>query len=92
MRDGERDENISAAEGAGSPSNSEGSCGSLSSAPVVYSFGPFRFEPSDGLLCHHGHEKPLPPKAADVLEMLLGNPGLALVRFRLISWRYLPAP
>ena len=64
MRDGERDESISKAEAAGTPSNSEGSVGSLSSAAVVYSFEPFEFDPSDGLLCHHGHEKPLPPKTA----------------------------
>ncbi len=44
-------------------------------AHQLFEFGPFRLDSEDRLLLHQGRPVPLPPKAADILLILLRNNG-----------------
>src|SRR5579863_1610765 len=44
----------------------------------VFTFGPYRMHSAERLLLRDGVPVPLPPKAFDVLHVLLNNPGRLL--------------
>src|ERR1051326_1004484 len=52
--------------------------------PGSYGFGPFRFEAEDRLLYRNGERLPLPPKAADLLLVLLERRGAVMGKEQLL--------
>src|SRR6202521_1065740 len=51
----------------------------------LYEFGPFRLDPTERLLLRDGHPVPLPPKAFDVLMVLLQHSGHLVEKKELIE-------
>ena len=52
--------------------------------PVMYGFGPYRFDARDGVLTRAGEPVPLTPKAAHLLRVLLESEGQTLTKDELI--------
>src|SRR5262245_18809293 len=57
----------------------------MSGTPGAYEFGPFRVEPRERLLSRDGHAIALPPKAFDLLVMLVEQPDRLLRKQDLIE-------
>src|SRR4029079_7658651 len=52
--------------------------------PVLYGFGPYRFDARDGVLTRAGEPVPLTPRAAALLRVLLESEGQTLTKDELI--------
>ena len=50
-----------------------------------YEFGEFRLEPSEQLLTRHGRALPLPPKAFELLVLLVENGGRLLSKDQIMQ-------
>ena len=55
----------------------------------LFEFGPFRLDPTERLLLHDGQAVPLPPKAFDLLVLLLERQGRLVTKQEILDsvWR-----
>ena len=57
----------------------------LTEQPGAVEFGPFRFEPAERRLLRDGRDVPLPPKAVELLAVLLARSGRLVTRDTLLK-------
>ena len=53
--------------------------------PHCYEFGPFRLDSAQRALLRDGEPVPLPPKALDILLLLVRNPGRLITKEELLT-------